>query len=81
MSDLFSLLDSYYPEMVSTRRYLHENPELSFKEYETAKFIQNFYQQLNIPFKSNFGWWWGYASVTWGGLAPVKKKVPGTFCK
>ncbi|WP_432707090.1 M20 family metallopeptidase [Gottfriedia acidiceleris] len=55
MSDLFSLLDSYYPEMVSTRRYLHENPELSFKEYETAKFIQNFYQQLNIPFKSNIG--------------------------
>jgi len=55
MSDLFRLLDSYYPEMVTTRRYLHENPELSFKEYETAKFIQNFYKHLGVPYQANVG--------------------------
>lgn len=55
MSDLFTLLESYFPEMVSTRRYLHEHPELSFKEYETAKFIQNFYKQLGITYQSNVG--------------------------
>lgn len=55
MNDLFAILDSYFPEMVSTRRYLHENPELSFKEYKTAKFIQDFYQQLGVPFRANVG--------------------------
>src|SRR5699024_11802956 len=50
-----SLLDENYDEMVSTRRYLHENPELTFKEYKTAKYIADFYANLNIPFEENVG--------------------------
>src|SRR5690625_2290102 len=50
-----SLLDENYDEMVSIRRYLHENPELTFKEYKTAKYIADFYANLNIPFEENVG--------------------------
>lgn len=50
-----SLLDENYEEMVSIRRYLHQNPELTFKEYKTAKYIADFYDDLNIPFEKNVG--------------------------
>src|SRR5699024_6873057 len=41
--------------MVDIRRYLHQNPEVSFHEYETAKYIANFYDQLQIPYEKNVG--------------------------
>ena len=28
------------PEFIAVRHHLHENPELSYEEYETSKFIQ-----------------------------------------
>jgi amidohydrolase len=31
----------YYSDMVRHRRYLHENPELSYHEYQTSSFIQS----------------------------------------
>lgn len=33
------LAKDYVAEVVSNRRYLHTNPELSFQEYNTAKFV------------------------------------------
>lgn len=33
------LAEDNYSELLETRRYLHQHPELSFKEYETTKFI------------------------------------------
>ncbi|WP_078550745.1 M20 family metallopeptidase [Litchfieldia alkalitelluris] len=41
--------------MVSIRRYLHQHPELSFQEYETAAFIANFYKELGIEVRTNVG--------------------------
>src|SRR5690625_4622272 len=41
--------------MVEMRRYLHQYPELSFKEYKTAQYIADFYQKLDIPFKTKVG--------------------------
>lgn len=41
--------------MVSIRRYLHQHPELSFKEYKTAKFIQDYYENLGIEVKGGVG--------------------------
>jgi amidohydrolase len=38
-------------EIKKHRRYLHEMPELSFEEYETSKYVQNYLKTLNIPFK------------------------------
>lgn len=34
--------------LVNTRRYLHENPELSGKEFETSKFLKNECQNLGL---------------------------------
>jgi amidohydrolase len=45
------LANELTPWMVKTRRHLHANPELSFQEYNTSKFIQNELDQLGIPFE------------------------------
>ncbi|WP_298645522.1 M20 family metallopeptidase [uncultured Granulicatella sp.] len=37
--------------LVKTRRYLHENPESSLKEYETAAFIQKELDSFGVPFE------------------------------
>ncbi|WP_243296288.1 M20 family metallopeptidase [Bacillus litorisediminis] len=52
---LFQKLEQYYDEMVSIRRYLHQHPELSFKEFETAKYIENYYRELGVSVKGNVG--------------------------
>ncbi|MEH7097520.1 M20 family metallopeptidase [Neobacillus vireti] len=55
LNNLFTKLEGYYDEMVSIRRHLHQHPELSFQEYNTAKFIQNYYEKLNIEVKGQVG--------------------------
>lgn len=45
-NDLLSML-------IETRRHLHSHPELSFQEYQTARFIGQKLQEMNIPFQSN----------------------------
>ena len=39
--------------VVDCYRHLHKNPELSFEEFETSKFIQSELRALGIPFKDN----------------------------
>lgn len=48
-------LDEHYEEMVEIRRHLHMNPELSFQEEETAAFIANYYDTLQIPTRTQVG--------------------------
>ncbi len=57
---LYEKIDGLYERMVEDRRYLHQHPELSFHEKETAKYIENRYDELGIPYKSNIG---GYGIV------------------
>jgi len=52
---IYNDLEDSYDEMQEIRRYLHMHPEVSFHEYETAAYIQNFYKELDIPFESNVG--------------------------
>lgn len=52
---LFSKLENDYEEMVSIRRYLHQHPELSFQEVNTAKYIKDFYEKLGVEVKGNVG--------------------------
>ncbi|MBO9154553.1 M20 family metallopeptidase [Chitinophaga sp. GCM10012297] len=47
-----SLASEYAPDLISCRRHLHSHPELSFKEFETAKFIQQKLGEYGIPFRS-----------------------------
>jgi amidohydrolase len=44
------LAESIFDEVVSIRRYLHENPELSFKEHKTSAYIKSVLSAWNIPF-------------------------------
>ena len=41
--------EHYFSEMVNHRRFLHQYPELSFKEYKTTKYIESVLQSLEIP--------------------------------
>jgi amidohydrolase len=36
--------------IIADRRHLHQNPELSFMEYDTSAYIQGRLQSMNIPF-------------------------------
>lgn len=46
-----SLAAQYKDEFISIRRHLHAHPELSYKEFETSKFVQQKLAELNIPFE------------------------------
>ncbi|MFD1926843.1 M20 family metallopeptidase [Sporosarcina siberiensis] len=52
---LFEKLTNAYEEMVITRRYLHMNPELSFQEEKTAKYIADFYGDLGVEVRTGVG--------------------------
>ena len=43
-----SLAKQYQTEIVSFRRHLHKNPELSFKEFNTQKFVEEKLQSFGI---------------------------------
>lgn len=55
LENLFTKLDESYNEMVAIRRYLHQHPELSFKEVNTAKYIADFYKDLGVEIRENVG--------------------------
>ena len=38
------------PENIAIRRHLHANPELSYQEFETCKFVQEQLTKIGIPF-------------------------------
>jgi amidohydrolase len=46
------LAENHFNELVSTRRHLHSNPELSFKEFETTKFIASKLRDLGFNLKN-----------------------------
>lgn len=52
---LYALLDNSFDDMVSVRRYLHQHPEVSFHETNTAQYIQDFYTKLGVELRSNVG--------------------------
>ncbi|SOB89592.1 amidohydrolase [Ureibacillus xyleni] len=55
MNDLFSALNKNYDEMVSIRRHLHANPELSFQEVMTPKFIADYHRKLGLEVREGVG--------------------------
>jgi amidohydrolase len=44
------LAKQYADEFIAVRHHIHANPELSYKEFETSKFIQQKLQGWGIPF-------------------------------
>ncbi|MCT8139507.1 amidohydrolase [Anaerobacillus sp. CMMVII] len=66
---LFNTIDEIYEEIVSLRRHFHENPELSFHEVETPKYIANFHRELGHEVREQVG--------GRGVVAVLKGKKPG----
>ncbi|MGM9988902.1 MAG: amidohydrolase [Bacillaceae bacterium] len=52
---LLKEIEASFPEMVKIRRYLHQHPELSFKEYKTAEYICQFYKERGISYRNHVG--------------------------
>jgi len=52
-----SLARDYAPGFIKIRHHLHANPELSYQEFETSKFVQQRLDEFGIPFeiKANTG--------------------------
>jgi len=46
------LAKSYFQDTVNNRRFLHQNPELSFEEYNTSAFVKQILTDLQIPFEA-----------------------------
>ncbi len=45
------LAAEYADEFINVRHHLHAHPELSYKEFETSKFIQQKLSEFNIEYK------------------------------
>ena len=63
-----ALSKEYAPEFILIRHHLHANPELSYQEFETSKFIQNKLHEFGIPFETK---------ATTGVVGLIKGKKPG----
>lgn len=63
-----SLSHKYFKKVLSVREHLHKHPELSFKEFETSKFIQEQLKEAGILFTSGY--------VKTGIIVLIKGKNP-----
>jgi amidohydrolase len=61
------LAKNYADEFIAVRHHLHANPELSYKEFETCKFVQQKLQGWGIPFE---------IKATTGVVGLIKGKNP-----
>ena len=68
-NDLLAMAKSMEPQLITDRRYFHENPELSFCEHKTMEYICNRLRSLGITFQD------GIAGT--GVLAEVKGAKEG----
>ena len=66
-SKLMEMLEARKDEMIEIRRYLHENPELSFKEEKTAQYIADFYNGKDVKVETNVGNGYGIIVTIVGG--------------
>ncbi|MCF6515611.1 amidohydrolase [Lactobacillus sp. S2-2] len=52
LENVLNKLDLDEQNIINTRRYIHENPEVSFEEKNTSSYIKNFYENLGMDAKS-----------------------------
>lgn len=63
------LAKQYAPELISVRRHLHANPELSYQEFKTAEYVKARLTEMGISFET---------IATTGVLGMIKGKNPGS---
>jgi hippurate hydrolase len=71
---IHQLATDFHPEIIRHYRYLHQHPELSYQEENTAKYITDFLDAEGIPYRSNIG---GHGILAWikGEKSAVGKTV------
>jgi len=67
LNTIKNLARTYNNEFIEVRHHLHANPELSYEEYNTSKFIQSKLTEWNIPFE---------VKATTGVIGLIKGKNP-----
>ncbi len=65
-TDLMAKLDANQQQIIDIRRHLHQHPELSFHEKETAAYIKAFYQGLDCTI-TDYGEGYGFVVDITGG--------------
>ena len=55
LNDFYEKLSKKENKMIEIRRYLHEHPELSFEEKETAQYIADFYKDKDVTLQTHIG--------------------------
>lgn len=56
LDQLMEKIEQKKDRIIEIRRYLHEHPELSFQEEQTAKYIADFYKDVSVDsVETNFG--------------------------
>lgn len=63
------LVRSLFPVMVERRRYLHQNPELSYKEEKTSAYVADILSHLGLEVKTGVG---GH-----GVIGEIRGEYPG----
>lgn len=67
LQQIKNLASKYAADTVAIRSYLHANPELSYQEFETSKFVQSRLQEIGIEFE---------VMATTGVLGIIRGKNP-----
>ncbi|WP_249595566.1 amidohydrolase [Peribacillus frigoritolerans] len=67
LDQLLQKLEEKKERMIEIRRYLHQHPELSFKEEKTSQYIADFYKDKSVIIRTNVGGF-GVVVTIEGGL-------------
>ncbi|MBL3644459.1 amidohydrolase [Bacillus sp. RHFB] len=67
LDQLLQKLEEKKERMIEIRRYLHQHPELSFKEEKTSQYIADFYKDKSVMIRTNVGGF-GVVVTIEGGL-------------
>lgn len=67
LDQLLQKIEEKKERMIEIRRYLHQHPELSFKEEKTSQYIADFYKDKSVMIRTNVGGF-GVVVTIEGGL-------------
>jgi len=71
MEQLLAAVDRLYPDMVGWRRHLHQHPELSYYEEETASFVAHKLREWGLEVRTGVGGHGVVARLKGNGSGPA----------
>ncbi len=73
LNTIKDLSSQYYSDTLAIRHHLHQHPELSFEESQTAMFVANKLNEYGIPFQGGFAGHGIVAKIE--GKTPAKRVI------